>query len=403
MPVLHCPIATTTAGLANIHVEPFFTDSLVSAVFEHLVHDFLDFVLQRGVFFANSDSFPLGIEQFAYDFEWEVFRIDGVSRQQLVSDDGVHALVCHVIQRIGTGRVRRRICPELKRFFLVSGAETDADVYAFQVGTAVDVGIVWYDNGRAGSVVMDEVDLGHPLFRDRHAGQNDIVLIRKQTGNDAFPFGRYEFSFDAEPTRNFFCDVHIKPGPIVAVDKSGALRRDVEYDNPMWNWVAARTNPELLKGGISDVIDGADVFIGVSRPNLLKVEDIVRMNAEPIVFAMANPDPEIDPELAESHVRILATGRSDYPNQINNVLCFPGIFRGALDCRATTINEAMKLAAAEAIASVVTTEELNDHYIIPSIFNDKVVPAIRQAVIRAAIESNVARRIPPEFRSAHLQ
>lgn len=188
-------------------------------------------------------------------------------------------------------------------------------------------------------------------------------------------------------------------GTIIAVDRDGALRRNAVYANPMWAWIAERTNPDALEGGVSDVIEGADVFIGVSRPGVLTVDDIRRMNPDPIVFAMANPEPEIDPELAEPFVRVMATGRSDYPNQINNVLCFPGMFRGALDCRATTINEAMKLAAAEAIASVVDAEELNDSYIIPSIFNDKVVPAVRHAVVRAAIETNAARRIPPEFRS----
>ena len=118
----------------------------------------------------------------------------------------------------------------------------------------------------------------------------------------------------------------------------------------------------------------------------MKAEDIKRMAPDPIVFAMANPEPEIDPELAEPLVRVLATGRSDYPNQINNVLCFPGIFRGALDCRATCINEEMKVAAARAIASIVSDDELNEQYIIPSIFNEKVVQEVRDAVIAAAIE-----------------
>ncbi len=117
-----------------------------------------------------------------------------------------------------------------------------------------------------------------------------------------------------------------------------------------------------------------------------------------IVFAMANPQPEIDPEEALPHVRVFATGRSDYPNQINNVLVFPGIFRGALDCRAKCINEPMKLAAARAIASVVSETELNEQYIIPSIFNDEVVTKVRKGIIEAAILTGVARRIPPDFR-----
>lgn len=129
-----------------------------------------------------------------------------------------------------------------------------------------------------------------------------------------------------------------------------------------------------------------------SAPGILKVDDVKKMAKDPIVFAMANPVPEIDPELAEPYVRVMATGRSDYPNQINNVLCFPGIFRGALDCRAKEINEEMKLAAAKAIASVVTDDELNETYIIPSVFNSKVVERVRQAVIEAAYRTGVARK-----------
>lgn len=184
---------------------------------------------------------------------------------------------------------------------------------------------------------------------------------------------------------------------IVAVDRCGALVRTNMYDRPMWNWVASRTNEECIEGSLGEAIAGADVFIGVSARGALTREDIRRMAPDPIVFAMANPDPEIDPEEAEPLVAVLGTGRSDYPNQLNNVLCFPGIFRGALDCRAAEINEAMKLAAARSIAAAVSDEELNPHYIIPSIFNDRVVPSVRRAVIQAAIDSGVARRIPPEF------
>jgi malate dehydrogenase (oxaloacetate-decarboxylating) len=122
------------------------------------------------------------------------------------------------------------------------------------------------------------------------------------------------------------------------------------------------------------------------------VEDIQIMAPDPIVFAMANPVPEIAPDQAEPYVRVMATGRSDYPNQINNVLCFPGIFRGALDCRASKITEEMKLAAAQAIASVVSDEELSEQYIIPSVFNSRVVEKVREAVIEAAYQSGVARR-----------
>lgn len=185
---------------------------------------------------------------------------------------------------------------------------------------------------------------------------------------------------------------------IIAVDRDGALHGDEHYSNEAWNWVAAHTNSEKERGTLSQVIKGADVFIGVSRSGVLQIEDVKSMAADPVVFAMANPEPEINPEDAEEHVRIIATGRSDYPNQINNVLCFPGLFRGVLDCRASTINEEMKLAAAEAIAAVIKEDELSEQYIIPSIFNEDVVKNVRKQVILAAIRTQVARRVPKDFR-----
>lgn len=179
---------------------------------------------------------------------------------------------------------------------------------------------------------------------------------------------------------------------VIGVDRAGAIVRGETYGNEAWQWYAEHTNPDGLRGKLSDVIEGADVFIGLSGPKAMTVEDVKRMAADPIVFAMANPTPEITPEEAGSYVRVMATGRSDYPNQINNVLCFPGIFRGALDCRAKRINEAMKLAAAQAIASVVGEDELNEYYIIPSVFNQNVVERVREAVMKAAVKSGVARR-----------
>ncbi|MDQ0253571.1 malate dehydrogenase (oxaloacetate-decarboxylating) [Evansella vedderi] len=179
---------------------------------------------------------------------------------------------------------------------------------------------------------------------------------------------------------------------VIGVDRHGALNRDETYDNEMWNWYASNTNPSNEKGPLSSVIKGADVFIGVSAPNVLKVEDVKNMAHEPIVFALANPNPEISPEVAKPYVKVMATGRSDYPNQVNNVLCFPGMFRGVLDCRASDINEEMKLAAAEAIASTISEEELNEDYIIPGVFNDQVVPKIREAVIKAGYETGVAKK-----------
>lgn len=185
---------------------------------------------------------------------------------------------------------------------------------------------------------------------------------------------------------------------LVPVDYEGAIIYGGEYPYPMWQWLAEQEQVENQPGGLKEVIQDADVFIGVSREGLLTGEDVKKMSANPIVFAMANPNPEISPEEALNHVRVFATGRSDYPNQINNVLVFPGIYRGALDCRASVINEPMKLAAARAIASVVTDKELDEQYIIPSIFNEHVVAKVRDAVIETAILTGVARRVPPDFR-----
>src|SRR5690606_16443547 len=137
-------------------------------------------------------------------------------------------------------------------------------------------------------------------------------------------------------------------------------------------------NPRGLTGTLEDALRGADVCIGLSVGGLLTREHVKLMNENPILFAMANPTPEIMPEEAEDIAAVIATGRSDYPNQINNVLCFPGIFRGALDCRATMINEEMKLAAAEAIAACIPENELNKDYIIPSVFNEQVVQCVRK-------------------------
>jgi malate dehydrogenase (oxaloacetate-decarboxylating) len=168
-----------------------------------------------------------------------------------------------------------------------------------------------------------------------------------------------------------------------------------ENMNPEKEWMAKHTNSENLKGSISDACVGADLFIGLARPNLLPVEAVKTMNHDSIVFALSNPDPEIDPHEAAKYARIVATGRSDFPNQINNVLCFPGMFRGALDVRAREINEDMKLAAARAIAGTIRIGELSEEYIIPSVFNRDVVQKVADAVSQAAVESGVARRRRP--------
>ncbi|WP_010270628.1 NAD-dependent malic enzyme [Paenibacillus senegalensis] len=179
---------------------------------------------------------------------------------------------------------------------------------------------------------------------------------------------------------------------VIGVDREGALVAGKSYPHAEWEWYAANTNPNREEGSLSDVIEGADVFIGVSGPGVLKQEDVKKMAKDAIVFAMANPTPEIAPEEAEGYVRVMATGRSDYPNQINNVLCFPGLFKGVLECRSSKITEGMKLAAARAIASVVSDAELNELYIIPSVFNQSAAEKVREAVIDAAYEDGVARR-----------
>ncbi len=186
---------------------------------------------------------------------------------------------------------------------------------------------------------------------------------------------------------------------IVGYDREGPIVRNRTYPNrPSWEKYAQRTNPHLLNGSLHDIMTGADAFIGVSSGNLLKVEDVKAMAPDPILFVMANPDPEIKPELVQSSVRVLATGRSDYPNQINNVLCFPGLFRGLLDSRAGTITMRMKLRAAAAIADVVRPEELSGEYIVPSVFNRDVASRVAQAVSKAAEEEGVARRVSPILR-----
>lgn len=192
--------------------------------------------------------------------------------------------------------------------------------------------------------------------------------------------------------------LHAGVKELIGVDKDGALSADRSYDQPSWSWFAQHSNPDRKQGGLSEVIQDADVFIGLSKGGILKRSDVESMNRDPIIFAMANPQPEIEPDQIEDIAGVIATGRSDYPNQINNVLCFPGIFRGALDCRAADINEPMKQAAAEAIASVVADSERNKHYIIPSVFNSNIVSSVREHVIRAAIHSGAARKIPREFR-----
>jgi malate dehydrogenase (oxaloacetate-decarboxylating) len=182
---------------------------------------------------------------------------------------------------------------------------------------------------------------------------------------------------------------------IVGADSRGVVhvRREDYLDgsmNAIKRWFAESTNPDCRAGTPADVIDDADLLIGVSGARALPAAALARMNKDAMVFAMANPNPEVNPEEAAPYVRIMATGRSDYPNQINNVLCFPGIFRGAMDVRAPAITEEMKMAAAHAIAAIVDESELREDYIIPSVFNRDVAPAVASAVAEQARAAGTA-------------
>ena len=182
---------------------------------------------------------------------------------------------------------------------------------------------------------------------------------------------------------------------VVGCDSRGAVHveRDDYLDgsmNPLKRWYAEISNPDRRTGTPGEVVEGADLFIGLSGARVMPADALARMNSDAMVFAMANPTPEVTPEEAAPYARIVATGRSDYPNQINNVLAFPGIFRGALDVRARQITEPMKLAAARAIAAIVPDDEVREDYVIPSVFNREVAPAVAAAVADEARSGGVA-------------
>ena len=181
-------------------------------------------------------------------------------------------------------------------------------------------------------------------------------------------------------------------GNIVLVDRQGAVSVDEDWLNPAQRQMAEVTNKHNERGPLSEIIKGKDVFIGVSAPKVVTAEMVSTMAKDAIVFAMANPTPEIMPEeAAKGGARVIATGRSDYPNQINNVLVFPGIFRGALNAQATDITEEMKLSAARAIAAIVADDELTEEYIIPGAFDKRVAPAVAEAVMACAKEQGVSK------------
>jgi malate dehydrogenase (oxaloacetate-decarboxylating) len=181
-------------------------------------------------------------------------------------------------------------------------------------------------------------------------------------------------------------------GDLIVCNRRGAIYRGAEGLDDERSALAARTNARGVRGTPDEVLAGADVLIGLSGPGAVTAAGVRAMAPNAIVFAMANPVPEVQPEEVREDVAVMATGRSDYPNQINNVLAFPGVFKGALDVRARTINEEMKLAAAHAIASVIPEDELHPDYIIPSVFNRRVAELVAEEVANAAVASGVARR-----------
>lgn len=181
---------------------------------------------------------------------------------------------------------------------------------------------------------------------------------------------------------------------IIGFDRTGALTRDRDYgDNRFKQWFADNTNPDNESGSIREVMTGADVFVGLSGPGLITADDVAVMADDAIIFALANPTPEIAPEECPDNVTVIATGRSDYPNQINNSLGFPGLFRGIFDVRASEINDEMKVAAARALASVIPEDSLGPDFVIPSVFDGNVVTRVAAATAQAAIDSGVARRV----------
>jgi malate dehydrogenase (oxaloacetate-decarboxylating) len=241
-------------------------------------------------------------------------------------------------------------------------------------------------------------ELDIPVFHDDQHGTavvvlaallNALRLVRKEAGEIKVAV----CGVGAAGTATIRILRSVGVARVLAVDEHGILApgRAAPMD-AIKTSIAQETNPAGRQGSLADAVEGADVFIGLSVPRVLGAKDVQRMGRDPIVFAMANPVPEIMPEEAAPCVRVMATGRSDYPNQINNVLCFPGFFRGLLDCRATRVTDEMKVAAAEAIASIVGRNELSEEYIIPSVFNKKVASAVAREVTRAAQRAGLARR-----------
>jgi len=243
-------------------------------------------------------------------------------------------------------------------------------------------------------------DLDIPVFHDDQHGTavvvlaallNALKLVKKRMADARIVFTGAGASGIAT------AKLLMKAGArhIIGCDRAGAIYKGrKENMNSMKEWFAEHTNPRRITGSAGDALVGADIFIGLSGPGVVSLKDIKAMNKDAIVFAMANPIPEILPEEVGSYVRVMATGRSDYPNQINNSCGFPGIFRGLLDVRARRVNDEMKLAAAHAIAGIVGKGELSEEYITPSMFDPRLVPAVSAAVAEAAVRTGVARKKP---------
>ncbi len=243
--------------------------------------------------------------------------------------------------------------------------------------------------------LREELDI--PVVHDDQHGTAIVVLaalinVGRLLKRDIREFKIVICGAGAAGTANAYMLLEYGIKDIIVCDRAGIIYegREEEMDEYKIE-LAKRTNPRKIKGKLSDALEGADVFIGLSAPNILKPEDIEKMAKDRVVFALANPDPEIAPELAMPLVRIMATGRSDYPNQINNVLAFPGLFKGLLDVRSKGVDKEIFFAAANAIANIIKDEELNEDYIIPSIFNKKVATAVSHAVSEKAKKLKLAR------------
>ncbi len=248
---------------------------------------------------------------------------------------------------------------------------------AFQVEEALqDLDIPVFHDDQHGTAVVTLAAVENAL-RITGKRMEDLTIVISGVGAAGVAIGKILLNAGA--------------GKIIGVDSQGCVYDGRDGLNRWKQWFAEHTNPDHLMGELSVAMQGADVFIGVSAPDILTVQDIEAMNDDPIVFAMANPDPEIKPELVGDRVAVMGTGRSDYPNQINNVLAFPGIFRGALDAYATDITEGMKLAAAKAIAESVGDDVLGPTNIMPSVFDPSVSQRVADAVSAAAVADGVSR------------